>query len=380
MSTPHSLKHVDELKHHLEIWVEHELITREQASRILAEELGADDPGGSRSTPAQLVGSGRAPASPNELPTASSVQRGSLVTEGLGYVGGILILIATGIIAGQYFADLGRTGRLAVTGVAAVALLGSGHLVRAAPARPAAGRLRSVLWVLAVAAVAFFLGLLADETFGWTGEEVTFLAASGAAVVGLSLWRRHRWLLQQVAVVAALAVANGSGVAAYLGDGDVALSGLAIWGVGGVWLMLGWGRHVRPRYATDLLGGIVVTIGAQVTMHHDWGAALAVATAAGLLVTGVRLRALVLLGVGSVATLTVVPGVMQRYFPDTLGAPLALLATGILLVVAALATASRVSRGQPAKAEPAPLRGMGGRAIIGFAVIVAGAVATLSRA
>ena len=377
MSTQRARGLLDDLEHQLDAWVGRELITREQANRILDEERGPEQAARQGSIcplqPADLGGPAASPA------TARGVEPANLVTEALGYVGGILILIAAGLIAGQYFDDLGRAGRLAVIGAAGLALFGGGYLVQVVPGRAATGRLRSVLWVLTVAAVAAFLGLLADESFGWTDEKGAFLAASGAALAGLALWRWHRWLLQQVAVVVALAVALGSGVSAFLGEGEVALSGLAIWGLGAVWLMLGWGRHVRPRYVTDLLGGVTVTIGSLLTMEYDQGAALAMATAAGLVFTGVRLRALALLGVGSIATLSVVPAVMQRYFPDTIAAPLALLAAGVLLVVAALATASRVRHGEHLSAEPAPLHGMGWMSIVGIALTVALTVVVISQ-
>ena len=378
MGTRHSHAAIGDLEQRLETWVRHGLITPEQASNILAVEHGADLEGVRPTAPETEPWGPRRPASTTGVSLAGAgLPPTSLVAEALGYVGGILIVIAAGAITGQYFDDLGRPGRLALTGSAALALLCAGYLVHVNPARPAAGRLRSVLWVLTVAATAFFISLLADETFGWNGEEVAFVAASGAAAVGLELWRRHRWMLQQLAVVVTLAVALGSGVAAYLG-GDVALSGMAIWGLGGSWLMLGWAGHVQPRHGTDLLGGAAATVGSQLIMNYDWGAALALATAAALVAIGVRLRALVLLAVGSVATLLVVPGVMQRYFPDTLAAPLAVLGAGVVLVFAALATATKWRRHNPPKRERAPLSGLGWMPIVGFAVGVACGVVLLS--
>lgn len=379
MGTRHSRAATDDLERRLETWVHHGLITPEQASRIRAIELGASLDGSRPAAGETEPWGSRPPATTREVRVDVGADRpqASLVTGALGYVGGILILIAAGVIAGQYFDDLGRLGRLAVTGSAALALLSAGYLVPVTPTRPAAGRLRSVLWVLAVAATAFFLGLLVDETLGWSREEVPFFAASGTAAVGLELWRRHRWMLQQLAVVVALSIALGSGVATYLGDGDLAPSGVAIWGLGGIWLMLGWGRHVQPRYGTDLLGGAAATVGSQLTMDHDWGAALALATAAALVVVGVRLRALALVAVGSVATLLVVPGVMQRYFPGTLAAPLAVLGAGIVLVLASLATAPKRSR-QSAKKSEAALSAMGWMPVAGFAIGVACAVALLA--
>lgn len=318
------------LSHHLDVWVERGLINQTQARRILEAERTSSH----RAVHSQR---GRGAGQP------------SLTTEALGYVGGILVLIATALIGGQYFDDLGTLGRLGVVGVGAGALLTAGQLVPVRPGRPATGRLRSVLWVLTVAAVAGFIGLLASESFTWSGEDEAFVTASGAAVVALVLWRQHSSVLQQVTVVATLTVALGSGAATHLG-GDIAVSGLAIWVFGALWLLLGWAGIVRPRPATDVLGGLVLTVGAALTMDHDVGAGLSLLTVAGLVLTGVRMHALRLLVVGSLATLIVVPSVVQRYFPETLAAPLALLVCGVLLVVAALTTVSR--RGPSALSDP----------------------------
>jgi hypothetical protein len=351
------------LEDRLRRWVERGLITPQQAQAILADESDA-----------QAVLPAPPPADLGRVVAPS----GSLVTEALGYVGGVLILIAALVIGGIYFDDLGRVGRLAVTLAAAVALLVGGFLVPAAPDRPAAGRLRSVLWVLTVVAVALFVGLLADQTFELSGDRVAFLSAAGATLVGTELWRRHRWLPQQAAVVVGLGVTLGAGTGAYLGDGGSDASGLAVWGLGAVWLLLGWGRRLGPRYGTDLLGGLTLTVGSQVTAEHDWGSLLAVTTAAVLVLVGVRLRSLVLLAVGSLATLSTVPGLMQRYFPDTVAAPLALLGVGILLVFVASTTARRWGRRRGPRPEAPTLPGLGMPTIVGFAAVVAVAVVLLA--
>jgi hypothetical protein len=82
-------------------------------------------------------------------------------------------------------------------------------------------------------------------------------------------------------------------------------------------------------------------------MDHAWGSALALASAAALVVVGVRLRGLVLLVMGSIATFLALPRVMGRYFPDTPGAALAVLTTGIVLVSVASTIARRHPPGNP---------------------------------
>ncbi len=303
----------DDLDGRLQAWVARGLITREQAARIRAVEHG------------EPVEQPRRPA--------------SMVAEALGYVGGVLILVATGVLAGRFWVDLGVGGRLVATFAAFVVLVAVGGVVPAAQGTPG-GRLRAVLWLLSVAVLGFGLGLLADDVWGFSSDDVLLLAACGSAVCAAVLWWRHRTVLQQAAVVAAL-VFLAAALAERLPREDEAVIGLAIWGVGVVWLLLGWGGVIGHRVAADVLGGAAVVLGTTLCVDRTWGSVLAIVTAVALVVAGVGLRDLVLLVVGSIALLVDVPVVTDRWFPNALAAPLALLVVGGLLVVGALVAARR---------------------------------------
>lgn len=164
----------------LERWVDRGLITPDQAERIRDDE---------RANPAQRHGP-------------------SLVAEALGYVGGVLVLVAAATITGRFWSDLGTGGRLVVAFVAAAVLLAAGA---AAPARlgRASGRLRSVTWLLSAAVLGGALALVGDDVLDAPGDLVVFGSAGLTAVYAGVLWYVHRWLLQQVALVAALAMAAG---------------------------------------------------------------------------------------------------------------------------------------------------------------------------
>lgn len=332
----------------LKRWVDRGLISAEQAERILAEEQ-----------------------QPAERPAA----RASLVAEALGYVGGVLILIGAVSIAGRYWSDIGVGGRLGLTFGAAGLLLVTGAVI---PARRliVAWRLRSVCWLLSAVLLASGLALLGEEVLALDGDTVALLAAGVTAAYATALWWRHRTVLQQAALLIALAGAAAA-AAAHLPRSDDGVVGLAVWGVGAVWLLLGWGDVIIARRTAFVLGGAAAVAGALLTIEFGWGAGLAVGSAIGLVAAGVWLRDLVLLAVGSVATLLIVPSVLGQYFPDTLTVPLALLACGVLLVAGAVYTAYRRRLGMPSSRQTGGTRTPAVTAAAGVAVAVTVAVLAL---
>jgi hypothetical protein len=296
-------------------WVGEGLLSAEQAERIRAAETTVDRPARPRGV--------------------------SLVAEGLGYVGGVLVLVAAVTIAAQYWSGMGVAGRLGTVAGAAALLVAAGV---AAPGGPAGMRVRAVSWAAAVVAAGGAAALLGEEVLGLEGETVGVLAGVVATLAALVLAALHRTALQHTAVLAAAAFTAGIAAAVLpRGDGDVA--GLAIWGVGVAWLVLGWGgvlgRDRADRVTADLAGGAVVLLGTLFGVESDAGTVLAVVTVLVLVAAGVLTRDLVLLGVGAVATLVLVPLVVSQWFPDTLAAPVALLVVGALLVAAALVAARR---------------------------------------
>lgn len=341
-----------DLGERLDRWVAQGLITAEQSERILAEE---------RRAPARVPGTQRGP---------------SMVGEALGYVGGVLVLVAAGIITARYWAGLGVTGRLSIMFGAAAVLLAAGAAVRTRsgtdrPQAAAGRRLRSVCWLLSAAALATGLGLLGDEVLHLSDDDQALLVGAGTAVLAAALWLAHRAILQQAALVVSLAGTAGA-AAAHLPVADEKVIGLAVWGVGVVWLLLGWGGVIGPRQASYLIGGVVAVTGAELTVSVGWGAAVGLGTAALLIAAGAWMRDLVLLGVGAIATLLTVPPALGLFFPDTLAAPVALLVVGVLLVGGALCLTGRrrVSGGSPS-------HGGSARTATGLAALVTAVVVTV---
>ncbi|WP_170225748.1 DUF2157 domain-containing protein [Pseudonocardia cypriaca] len=330
-----------ELHDALERWVARGLISPEQAERILADEQGSIE---------------------------RRARRGPLVAEALGYVGGVLILVGAVAVAERYWSDIGLGGRLGVTFGAAGLLLVTGLCV---PARrvDVARRLRSVCWLLSAVLLAAGLGRLGTEVLELDGDTVALLTSGVTAAYTAVLWWRHRTVLQQAALLVAL-TATAAAAAAHLPHGADHVTGLAVWGVGAGWLLLGWGGVITARTGAYVLGGSATVLGGLPTVEAGWGAALAIGSALVLVAAGAWLRDLLLLAVGSIATLLTVPSVLGQYFPDTLTVPLALVGCGVLLVAGAVHTSYRRRLGPPSTRP-----GVGNRAAaIGAAATVAVAV------
>jgi hypothetical protein len=302
-----------------------ELITDEQARRILEAEEG----GGPAQAPERAV---------------------SPVAEALGYVGGALVVVAAVTLTGRYWTELPVGGRIAIALVAAALLLGIGAAVP--QAHDAGRRLRAVTWTLSVVALGFGVGVLTDEVLGLSSETQALLTGAACAVYAALLWWRLRVALLHLVLAAAVFVTIGAATTLLPGD-DGELAGLAIWGAGIVWLLLGWGDLLPPWQAADVAGAAAAIVGAAVTLdeysrvaHIEyWGPVPAVLTMVGLVAAGVAVRDLWLTGAGTVATLTPVPALSQKWFPDTLAAPITLLVAGALLVTLAVRGVGRARRG-----------------------------------
>ncbi|MGD9530358.1 DUF2157 domain-containing protein [Pseudonocardia sp.] len=333
----------DPLADRLARWVRMELITDEQARRILEAEEG----GGPAQAPARAV---------------------SPVAEALGYVGGVLVLVAAVTLTGRYWTELPVGGRIAIALVAAALLLGIGAAVP--QAHDAGRRLRAVTWTLSVVALGFGVGVLTDEAMQLRSEVHVMLTGAACAAYAGVLWWRLRVALLHLVLAAAVFVTVGAATALLPGD-DGEVAGLAVWGAGVAWLLLGWGDLLPPWQAADVAGAAAVIVGAAVTLDEYWGPAPALLTMVGLVAAGVAVRDLWLTGAGTVATLTLVPALSQKWFPDTLAAPITLLVAGALLVTLAVRGIGRARRGGRrafGERRPGPPRtAVAGAAVVGVA-------------
>lgn len=307
-------------------WVSAGIITREQADRIAAHERSR----GVRQ-PAPLA------------------VHGSLLAEALGYVGGVIILVAAVLLATEFWDDLGTAGRLAVVGAAAATMFVAGIALPERAGDPGR-RLRAVLWAGATGAFAGFAGLFTSDVLDLSENDVALTTAAVTAAAALTLWWLRPTILQHLVVVLALA-ATASATVARISDADY-LPGAGAWAVGVAWFLLASGGRLRPRRFALGVGATIAVLGALMTLPTDVGIVLTLATAAAVVAVAVVMTDLVLLAVGAVGLLFALPITVQTWFGGTFAAPIALLGAGLVLVVAALWIAQRKHRPGHADATP----------------------------
>lgn len=342
-----------DLRKSVERWVSDGVISADQGEQILAaENVPAEDAGG------------------QTHPMVST----SLVTEALAYVGGVIILAAVGWITAENWSSMTANARIALTGSVAVLLLGAGMAV---PLRlgDVASRFRSVLWLLSAGAFAGFMAVLATEQFDWSEEDVALFVSASALTYAALLWWRHGEPLQQVAVFIGF-IATAATLTTQLPHGPDELPGVAVCGVGLVWLALAWGEVLSYPRLGMLMGVVAAIFGAMTTVSYDWGNVLAISVLVLVVVSAVLVRSLPLLAVSAVGSLLTLPQMMNRYFEGSVAAPLVMVAVGLVMVGGAIYTARRKKEARPTASRHIPFSsrtaGLMGAALValGFAVAI----------
>jgi hypothetical protein len=269
----------------------------------------------------------------------------SLLTEALSYLGGVLVLVAGGLLTARLWSDLAFGGRALLAAAAAALLLGAGLLV---PGRlGAAGqRVRRVLWLLATAAFAGLLGVVTVDGLDRQGADVGMLVAGGTAVLAAALWWRERGILQHLALFGSCAgfvVATGVQM---LGDRQGVVPGMALLGLAALWGVAAHSGRLAPLRTGIATSGAAALFGGLVTTGSEegWAFVLAVLVVLAVVVVAVLLSELPLLGIGAVGALFVLPGAVGHFFPGVVAAAVVLLIAGVGLIVSGLTIAGRRAR------------------------------------
>ncbi len=317
------------LDEHLQTWVDAGLVTEVQAEGIRSFE--AATPGGDRRV---------------------------VAAEAVGYVGAALALGALALLLGEWWGQLTGAGRVALACAATFLVATAAVVVGRASAEPLR-RLTSVLAATSVVGAGWVAYLVAADIVRLGDADVAATVAVTVWIVALGVFLARPRPLGQLVLLAATAALVGAALARPAITPSPAWVGVAYWGLGVVWLLLGLGGRLAHRGVAVIAGAVVAVLSLQVASFGEartWLLMLGVATAVGLVALSLSGGEPGALAVGSVATFAFVPQVTFEVFGDAIGAPATLLVAGILLVVTAVVI-SRLRRGaDDAGGGPGPPR------------------------
>jgi len=336
-------------------WVALGLLTEEQAGAIVAHEAGE--------SPRPSVA--RRPLPPTRPPVAAGlVRRRGLppIAEALGYLGGMLGIVGLVLLVSRFWEDMAMTGRLALSGGGAGALVAAGALIHA-ELDPAFERLRAFVWLASSAATGLFAGVIAADGFEVSRMAVAAACGGAVAVESGVLWGWRDRPVQQAVALAAAASFVGATTGSLVGPTS---GGVATWVLGAGLVASGLRRHTPSPVLTLAVGAIASVIG-TVTAAVNWqgfGLPFGVVTALALLalavvpgLAGDTIEQLTLGTIGSIALLESTPSALG-YFSHEAG-----IATG--LVTWSVGAAILFAGSQRLVRVPVVAQAVGGAAVIG---------------
>lgn len=287
--------------------------------------------------------------------TTTPQGRAAPVAEAIGYVGAAIALAAIAILLGDRWEDLNFGGRLAVVALLTLILAGAAFTLRGNPREPiqrlisvlAVGAIGGTGWLTAVVLTnpegadwlnsVFSLGVM-----GWRIRDIVLTVALIMFALAAPLYLFRRRAFPQLAAFSSLLVVVGTAFARPAFTGGVNWSAIAIWAVAVAWVLLALGGWHKPTDLAVASGSVAALIGATVAAAGDGRSVLlwlGLATAAALIWRGVVLDETPMLGIGAIGVLVFVPQLVLEYFPKRSGAIVAMLVTGLLLVIFAVGIA-----------------------------------------
>lgn len=282
----------------------------------------------------------------NEAPPHGKLTPG---TEAISYLGVVLALAAMFATWGQLETRDGA--RLVLTGLTTLGLAGAGWILARSPDGSLA-RLGAILWLLATGTVAF----ATVDAYLLAGDpdlpEVVPLAVGVAmAVVGWTSYAIRQQAISHVAAFAGTAT-TAVGMALWLaGEDEPGAIGASLLALGIAWLFAAR-VMVAPAAGITLAAG-AVAVAPTFFAEAATGPALLLGIVLGATTTVVGLRGAGWggLAIGGVALFGYTTAAIVHFFGETIGAPLALLSGGVLLLGVAIAV-SRLRRPQGGGSAP----------------------------
>jgi len=210
------------------------------------------------------------------------------VIEAVAYLGGLLALIGLTLLVSAYWDGMPSTLRIVLPATATALALTSAALVAPATAgwpvgEAAVERMRSFLWLVAIAAGAVTGGVAATELVErHPARTVAALGATAALAVATALWRGRQRPVPQAAAMTAGLVAVATGMA----ETSTGSAGLIVVALAICLLALGLGRLTPSPWITVGIAAVGLLVGSAMTADtwHGEGLLMIDATVATLFV------------------------------------------------------------------------------------------------
>ena len=335
--TDHDRVPLEGLDARVDQWVRDGLITLEQARAIRALETQWLDP--------TVVDHARA-----DQPGDEKLAPGGIIREVLAYLGAVFVLIAGFVLVAEFWEDFPDAARVAISLAAGILLavtgmyLGSNH-------RASVRRAGQVSLLLAAAPIGFSIGLLTDATLA--DEDISVLAGfAGALAFSLYFYRRGPSFAQHLALfLSALGTTMAAGTI-LSGDEGSWVMGILILALGAGWILASAMGQLPPRVLAEV-GGIValgigslIVVGSLGSSGADGIGAMVCWILISITLIGIGVaRDRVVLIIGGVLGLVIyIPWMIGQTLGGGIGAPIALIVAGGILIATAIYLTRRADR------------------------------------
>ncbi len=261
----------------------------------------------------------------------------ALIGEVVGYLGAVLAVSAVGFMLQETWQSLEVSGRLPIVASLTLIVAAAGVMAARVP-RPPAQRLASVLFLGAVALSGWLSWVVADEVMNLSDSSV--VVTGTIALVASVIYVLRRRALAQLATLGALMALIAAVADALPAHVNFAwVSGAwALLGAG--WVVLSMGSWLVPARVGLVAGGLLTILGLEIAADPgDRGWVLGVALAASIVMLAasvMRRGEAALIVPGAVGLMITVPRLIDFLFSDTIATWVAVLVTGVALVVLAV--------------------------------------------
>ena len=278
---------------------------------------GLIDPDHARAIEAFETGRGR----------SSQVGRGM---EAVAYLGASLVLVALAILAMEFWDRLEPWGQFGLSVIVTSVLFVVG-LILGRSDEPAVSRAQTFAWFLTVAGIGLTAQVALRQLLDVDEQDAWVYVFLVSMLGSIWLWWSRSSVLQMVAMGVTTWATFISLISRTETLPDWAL-GLSFAGLGLVWLLLTWAGAFAPARTSYAIGGIgMLMIAIPEGNRMPWPL-LGLLVGLGLMAASVRLHQNVLLALGVAGLFVYIPMTIFEWFGESLGVPVALLITGLVLL------------------------------------------------